>query len=50
MEQNKTLMMPLKLLVSVSARAHELLSNLHRAKTHVSVPNGANNKNSVMYI
>jgi len=42
MEQISTEIMPQNLEVSVSARVHAELSNLHRAKTHLKVPNGVN--------
>ena len=36
--------------MSVSARAHAQLSDLHLIKTHLEVPNGGNNQHPVMYI
>ena len=49
MEQNKTFRMVLNLEMSVSARAHAQMSNLHRTETHMKVPNGGNNWNTVKY-
>lgn len=42
MKQISTWIMPQNLEVSVSARAHAELSNLHSAKSHLKVPNGGN--------
>ena len=50
MEQNKTFIMVLNLEMSVSARAHAQMSNLHRTETHLKVLNGGNNWNTVIYI
>lgn len=42
MEQKKSLIMALKLELSISARAHTQLSKLHLTRTHLKVPDRGN--------
>ena len=36
--------------MSVSTRAHAQFSNMHRTKTHLNVPRGGNDYNTVLYL
>ena len=47
-KRKKTLIMAFNLEMIVSARAHLQLSNMHRTKTHLEVPNRGNNEKTAI--